>query len=84
MMVTEILGVEVVAMAYAWGNDYSRVNYFVSSCADTTPSDIPHTTTFQNANNERHERAYPQPRLAEFFLECYQLLMNTTTNDKES
>lgn len=66
VMMTEIEGAEVVAMAYAWGGDFSRIAYFVSSCADTSPSEIPHTTNFQDANDEKQERASPQPKLAEF------------------
>jgi hypothetical protein len=70
-MKTKVNGVPVVALAYAWGSDISRVSFFVSSTADTRRSSRPHYTSFEDGNGERSQVAAAQPELAAF---VYKLL----------
>lgn len=53
VMKMKIRETPIIALAYAWGFDLSRVSYFVSTVGNTCAASEPHSTAFQDHNGER-------------------------------
>ena len=63
---TEIAGVKLYAMAYAWSQ--KGVSFILSTCGSTEPSDTPYFAWYQDDFGGATFKPLPRPRMAEFIL----------------
>ncbi|CAB9499209.1 unknown protein [Seminavis robusta] len=71
-MTTEIAGVKLIAMAYAWSQ--KGVSYFISTCGSTEPSEIKYESKFEDAWGNTCSKMLNRPRLCHFIYEYLPLI----------
>jgi hypothetical protein len=64
VMTTEICGVYLIALAYAWS--HSSVSFFISTVGDTSPATVSYKTNFTNDFGEITSKSIPRPDLCDF------------------
>jgi hypothetical protein len=69
VMVGEISGVQIMALAYAWS--MSSIAYIVSSCGKTVQHTIPYTTKFEDTYGEVGSKELPCPAILHTLFEFH-------------
>lgn len=64
VMTTEVCGVYLIALAYAWS--HSSVSFFISTVGDTSPATVSYKTNFTNDFGEITSKSIPRPDLCDF------------------
>ena len=72
VMVSEIAGVKLIAMAYAWSQ--KGISFFVSTCGSTAKSCKTYRSHFENEYGQVDYKDLPRPKLAEHLYEAAPLI----------
>ena len=81
VMVGEISGVQVMALAYAWS--MTSITYIVSTCGKTIQHAVSYTTKYEDSYGEvSSKERYPFPQLPIYCLNFSRQLTSTTNNAK--
>jgi hypothetical protein len=72
VMTTNISGVEMLALAYAWSK--RGVAYFLSTCGNTAVSSVAYRSAFEDDFGNVNYKFLPRPQLAHFTFEYLPLI----------
>jgi hypothetical protein len=72
VMTTNIAGVEMLALEYAWSQ--RGVSYFLSTCGNTAVSSIAYRSAFEDDFGNVDYKFLPRPQLAHFIFEYIPLI----------
>ncbi len=72
VMSTEIAGVKMFALAYAWSQ--RGISYFLSTCGKTTPHPVKYQTHFEDAYGNTTFREIDRPHVAHFLYDYLPLI----------